>query len=575
MNKLIIVVIIVTILFVNALSIFESKVYSQTENWTHYKNDKLGIIFDYPASWIISEKNNRFEQGPDLSIGSAQQTFTYTAPTMDIQYFDAYIQGLSIGLSIGTPYSNLQIVENYNLNTNTIDNQSTATALYAYDVNGKDRTAVEEFLIYKDYQVHKLKFQDSASSFDSPNFQKILLHIIKSFHFVESPLRELHKYDIVLSSEPTDYWTLRQKADLLFQLGNYSEAIKTYDRILDLDSVKDYNRDAVLNDKGYALNLLGKYSDSIKTFEILMNLGYPNDSPEYMIGQNLVALGNLTGAISWYDKALEKVSENIYTHLGKGEALEKLGRYNDALKSYDNALNINSTDPTALSNKETLLNFLSKNHQSKSETGKPLYQGPLENTLGSQASAAYDLGNYSEAIKYFDLMLKSDPNNTNALIFKGNALHALGNFEAAIDVYDKVLDVDSNNSMALNNKGLVLSKLGNYSESIKFYDRALLSDPSGFNIHNNKGYSLFKLGKVDEAITSTSKAIRINHDYPEAWYNLAIYYLAKDTVDESLSSLRNSIMLNPEFVHSIREDKDFDKIRNNTLFIDLMEEFLK
>ena len=149
----------------------------------------------------------------------------------------------------------------------------------------------------------------------------------------------------------------------------------------------------------------------------------------------------------------------------------------------------------------------------------------------------------------------------------------MGDDKDAIDQYDKVLDINPDEYSKLNNKGQSLSDLGNYSEAIKVYDRANLIDPENYITHNNKGYALFKLGKIDEAIKSTTKSIMHNHDFSEAWYNLAIYDLEKNRTDESLSNLRNALMLDQNYLNRLIDDKDIDKIRNNTNFIKLVEEF--
>lgn len=114
MQRLTVSYIIILTVIGFSMTLYQHKVMAQPMEWSNYTNDNLGITFDYPSNWTMTEKNNRFEQGPDLSVGSGQHIFTYTAPTMDIQYFDAYVKGLSIGLNVGIPYSNLQIVENYN-----------------------------------------------------------------------------------------------------------------------------------------------------------------------------------------------------------------------------------------------------------------------------------------------------------------------------------------------------------------------------------------------------------------------------------------------------------------------------
>jgi tetratricopeptide (TPR) repeat protein len=55
---------------------------------------------------------------------------------------------------------------------------------------------------------------------------------------------------------------------------------------------------------------------------------------------------------------------------------------------------------------------------------------------------------------------------------KGLALGHLGQYKEAITYFDKVLSVEPNSTDALNNKGLTLDHLGKHEEAITYYDKA-------------------------------------------------------------------------------------------------------
>ncbi|MFZ0893906.1 MAG: tetratricopeptide repeat protein, partial [Candidatus Nitrosopolaris sp.] len=57
--------------------------------------------------------------------------------------------------------------------------------------------------------------------------------------------------------------------------------------------------------------------------------------------------------------------------------------------------------------------------------------------------------------------LAIDPNFENALTDKGNALNGLGNYKQAIQYYDKALAIDPNNKDALDGKQSALSHTSN------------------------------------------------------------------------------------------------------------------
>ncbi|MGC1927822.1 MAG: tetratricopeptide repeat protein, partial [Candidatus Nitrosopolaris sp.] len=119
--------------------------------------------------------------------------------------------------------------------------------------------------------------------------------------------------------------------------------------------------------------------------------------------------------------------------------------------------------------------------------GQQTPTGPSLDTLYNKGLALYHLGNYTEAIGYFDKVLAVNPKYIAALGGKGNVLLALGNYTGAILYYDRVLAINPSDRHALNNKGNALLALGNYTGAILHYDKALTVDPSDENALNNKG----------------------------------------------------------------------------------------
>ena len=69
--------------------------------------------------------------------------------------------------------------------------------------------------------------------------------------------------------------------------------------------------------------------------------------------------------------------------------------------------------------------------------------------LINQGKYLNNIGNYTEALAYFDKVLVVEPNNTEALHGKGLTTDNFGNHAEAVDVYDKILAIDPNNMDAL------------------------------------------------------------------------------------------------------------------------------
>ena len=98
------------------------------------------------------------------------------------------------------------------------------------------------------------------------------------------------------------------------------------------------------------------------------------------------------------------------------------------------------------------------------------------------------------------------------LNIKGNELYTLGQYQEAITWYDKALALDSNDIDTLKNKGDSLYALGRYQEAITWYDKALALDSSYVDVLYYKGNSLYALGQYQEAITWYDEALSIEPD---------------------------------------------------------------
>jgi tetratricopeptide (TPR) repeat protein len=97
--------------------------------------------------------------------------------------------------------------------------------------------------------------------------------------------------------------------------------------------------------------------------------------------------------------------------------------------------------------------------------------------LNRKGFILFSADRYEEAIAVFDTVLKTNPNDTYALSFKGSSYDGLGNFEEAIACFDRVLEVEETDEFAWTSKGSALYSLNRYDEALTCFDRALEIDP--------------------------------------------------------------------------------------------------
>ncbi len=164
-------------------------------------------------------------------------------------------------------------------------------------------------------------------------------------------------------------------------------------------------------------------------------------------------------------------------YMAQASMAARSGKYNEALRYYDEALKVQSNNLKALFNKGVMLQML----------GKP-----------------------GEAIKYYDQYLEINPYDPEAWSNKGMALRRMGRVTDAIKAYEKGIDLNPEDATLWSNKGIALRSMGKTEEAIKCYDRALEIDSNDAGIWSNKGVALQSVGRLEEAIKCYDRALEID-----------------------------------------------------------------
>ncbi len=131
----------------------------------------------------------------------------------------------------------------------------------------------------------------------------------------------------------------------------------------------------------------------------------------------------------------------------------------------------------------------------------------------AEASEYAEDENYSDALRLYNLVLKKEPENINALVDKGATLQNMGRLKLAIRSYDKALAVFPDNLDALLNKGATLHSDQKYQKAIRCYDEVLRIDKKCAMALAYKGLSLGEMGKLQDAIKHFKKALSIDNHY--------------------------------------------------------------
>lgn len=164
-----------------------------------------------------------------------------------------------------------------------------------------------------------------------------------------------------------------------------------------------------------------------------------------------------------------------------------------------------------------------------------------------QGLALQAAGQLLDAESIYRDILKSSPNQPDALHLLGLVTHQLGKNDVAVDLFAKCIGLRSDFAEAHKNLGAALKQLGRLDEAVASYRMAIEIRPNYVDAHNNLGIALKEMDKLEDAITSYHKALDFDPNDAKIHNNLAASLHKKGELKRAETHYDKAITLNPEF----------------------------
>ncbi|MEE3719197.1 tetratricopeptide repeat protein [Tumidithrix elongata RA019] len=285
----------------------------------------------------------------------------------------------------------------------------------------------------------------------------ISVGLISAGCFLPNPMERFHansqaQKDLSASQEggsgysDTDYV---EQGDRKYDRGDYRGAIEDFNRAISLNP----NNAIAYNYRSLSHSELGDLEEAIqdcnKALEIDPEyaLAYFNRAG-YRTGKN-----DLNGALEDYDRAIQAKGDlgrkgrlrlaDIYAN--RGDVLGRLGRYTEALRSSQQALQIAPKHQYAWFVQSMALSYLDR---------------------------------YEEALAAINKAVELDPPNAEAWNYRGNILYTLQRYNEALTSYEKAIQIAPRFRLALRSRAALLNELGRDREALEAYDRLIQLYPN-------------------------------------------------------------------------------------------------
>ena len=156
--------------------------------------------------------------------------------------------------------------------------------------------------------------------------------------------------------------------------------------------------------------------------------------------------------------------------------------------------------------------------------------------------------------------------------------------DRTIDKLDETEDLEAAMSEKVRNrhiahvsvlKGQACRIAKRYPEAIRFFELALDLDNDKFETLLAIAWCYKRNDQLADAIKALEHAVRLDGDCPLAQYNLACYLALNQDADRCLEHLARAFELDATYCERALSETDFDSIRDNAAFVDLMINPLK
>ena len=142
------------------------------------------------------------------------------------------------------------------------------------------------------------------------------------------------------------------------------------------------------------------------------------------------------------------------------------GKYEDAIKLCNEALELNSDNELAYLRRGTAYYYLKQYELAISDYNKAIELNPNFAMAYNNRGFTYgNLGQYERAIQEFNKSIQLNPNNDLAYINRGLAYANLGNFKQAIADVTKAIQLNPNDPMKYQLRGMCYQELGDEAKA--------------------------------------------------------------------------------------------------------------
>jgi predicted TPR repeat methyltransferase len=214
-------------------------------------------------------------------------------------------------------------------------------------------------------------------------------------------------------------------------------------------------------------------------------------------------------AVTRLREAIAIDAQQAIAHGNLGAALQDLGLPEEALLSYDRALQLKPDYAMAWNNRGNTLRSMGKLVAALHNYDKALRLNPrYTEALLNRGIALQEMEEHQQALQDFDEALTLTPQVAAIHFARAFSLQCLRLEEDAIAGYEDVLHLQPEHIQALCNRGICLQKIQQFPAAVDSFEQAVKIKPDYIKAHLQYGNTLRQMGQDAAAIAAYQTAAK-------------------------------------------------------------------
>lgn len=238
---------------------------------------------------------------------------------------------------------------------------------------------------------------------------------------------------------------------------------------------------------------------------------------------------------------------------GRGEAHRLMQSYDEALKDFNRAIELDSKYKSAIVRRGITYQLMERDEEALQDFNRAIELDPESKWAITSRGITYRLmGRYEEALQDFNHAVELEPEYGWAIAHRGITYRLMERDEEALQDFNHAIELDPEYQWAVAQRGITYRLRRRYKEALQDLNRALEIDPEYGWAIAQRGRIYLLMGQYEEALQDFNRAIEIDQD-KNIWAiaNRGMIYRLTRHYKEALQDLNRAIELDPEYKQAI------------------------